>query len=82
MGLMVLGDPRPILARTLSIVGRSPERRSESAAWETSDCEMPRGGGPRGLVGVRDSIMGEIIHHMYSIIFNTYILLIIATITS
>jgi hypothetical protein len=45
IGLMVLGEPLPILARTFSMVGRSPSRSRESAAWETSDWVMPRGGG-------------------------------------
>ena len=49
---MVLGEPRPNLARIFSMVGRSPARSRVSAAWQTSDCEMPRGGGPKGL-GVR-----------------------------
>ena len=57
MGLMVLGEPLPILARTLSIVGRSPARNNESAAWLTSDWVMPRGGGPRGLRSEVDSSM-------------------------
>ena len=35
IGLMVLGEPRPSLARIFSIVGRSPARRSVSAAWLT-----------------------------------------------
>ena len=48
---MVLGEPLPILARIFSMVGRSPERSRESAAWLTSLWVMPRGGGPRALRG-------------------------------
>ena len=62
---MVLGEPRPILPRTLSMVGRSPARSSESAAWLTSLWVMPRGGGPSGLGCEIGSSMCRIIQHMY-----------------
>jgi hypothetical protein len=44
---MVLGEPLPIFVRTLSMVGRIPERSRESAAWETSLCETARVRGPK-----------------------------------
>lgn len=47
MGLMVLGEPLPNLARIFSMVGRIPKRSRASAAWETSDWVMPRGAGPK-----------------------------------
>jgi len=42
-GVDGVGEPLPILARTLSMVGRSPARSRESAAWLTSLWVMPRG---------------------------------------
>ena len=51
MGLMVLGEPLPIFARTLSMVGRSPARNKASAAWLTSLWVMPRGGWPKDIRG-------------------------------
>ena len=62
IGLMVLGEPRPIFSRILSIVGRSPARNSASAASSTSRGLMPRAGEYR-RGSVVDSDMYEIIQH-------------------
>lgn len=54
---MVLGEPLPIFARTLSMVGRSPARSRESAAWLTPLWVTPRGEGPIGFLSVAESSM-------------------------
>jgi hypothetical protein len=46
---MVLGEPPLRTARILSMVGRSPERSSWSAARSTSPAVTPREGLPYGL---------------------------------
>ena len=54
---MVLGDPEPRRKRIFSTVGRSPARRSASAAWLTSAWRTPRVGGTRREDGSVDSNM-------------------------
>ncbi len=61
---MVFGEPRPILSRTLSMVGRSPARSRASAASSTSRGVMPRAGGPRRGGDEGDSGMYEIIQYI------------------
>ena len=63
---MVFGEPRPIFARTFSMVGRSPSRRRLSAARSTSAGVMPRSVLKRALVeGLRRS-SGRVIVNEYT----------------